>query len=289
MLTILGNLKINSPDKLQHLKDSFKSFDKVSDNWLINVRGPYRDQAIEYLKKQLGPRMILFQLLNDANGWINNALEMIQKAKHNYILIWNEDHLNLAPQTIYKNLVQEMQKSRSDYLPISWWHFGRFKKSFSGVKFNHQTYSDTAVLRIKDWVAIRKSGHSYYLISLLGIFRKEFLIAMMKKDINKWSPTLSRPIFTLSALINRIGFKVNPQSPFQFLNSLLGYKLSRYTHEAPFELEKDPSRIDILPLRLSLPTRELFASIDDDQGVPRYSLVSRGIYKHTTPVRNLGK
>ncbi len=213
---------------------------------------------------------------------------MLKKTKYNYILIWNEDHLNIAPQTSYKGLIREMQKVGSDYLPVSWWHFGRFKSTFNRVKLNSHRYTDSVLLRIKDWTNMRKSGHSYYLISLLGIFRKSFLIAMMKKDRNKWPPAFSRPIFSISALINGIGLKVNPQNLFQFINRIFGYRLSRYTHEAPFELEKDPSRIDMLPLRLSLPRRELFASIDDDQSVPKYSLISRGLYKRTTAVRNRG-
>ena len=289
MLTILGNLKINSSDKLQHLKDSYMSFNNISDDWLINIRGQCRDEAIDYLKKQLGPKIIVFDLLNDANGWINNALEMIPKAKHNYILIWNEDHLNLAPQAIYENITDEMRIDRSEYLPISWWHFGRFRKHFNRLTLHHHKNTDSKLLTKTDWISIKNAGHSYYLISLLGIFEKKFLIAMMKKDRNKWPHTFSRPIFSFSALLNKVGLDINPQNLFQLINKVFGYKLSRYTHEAPFELEKDPSRIDMLPLRLSLPKRELFVSIDDDQSTAGYSLISRNQYKYISPVRNPGK
>ena len=42
--------------------------------------------------------MVLFKLLDDDRGWLNNASEMLKSAKYDYVLLWNEDHMNVVPQ-----------------------------------------------------------------------------------------------------------------------------------------------------------------------------------------------
>ena len=51
MLTIFANIRINDCERLQHMKDSFLSFNTISDDWLINVRGKLREEAVLFLKE----------------------------------------------------------------------------------------------------------------------------------------------------------------------------------------------------------------------------------------------
>ena len=53
-----------------------------------------------------------------------------------------------------------------------------------------------------------------------------------------------------------------------------------YTHllDAPFACEVDSSQDWLKPIRSCLPKTELFASIDDDHGVPGSCLIARGLY-----------
>ncbi len=46
-LTIFANFRINDSEVLQRMKDSFLSFKDIdSKQWLINVRGKYKLQAL---------------------------------------------------------------------------------------------------------------------------------------------------------------------------------------------------------------------------------------------------
>ena len=74
MLTIFANMKIDSTVRLQHMKDSFLSFDTISDNWLINIRGKFRNDALgfflfqtQYLQQHLLPICVNLSLLHPFN------------------------------------------------------------------------------------------------------------------------------------------------------------------------------------------------------------------------------
>jgi hypothetical protein len=76
-----------------------------------------------------------------------------------------------------------------------------------------------------------------------------------------------------------LGIQVDEVAFFARVNKLFGNKFARYAKVTPHELEKDPYRTDILPIIIALSKRELFACIDDNNGVKGYSLIDRGIYK----------
>ena len=54
--------------------------------------------------------------------------------------------------------------------------------------------------------------------------------------------------------------------------------LRRWPKETPFDFEKKLKDIHWLPFRMSISKDELFACIDDDNGIKGYSLHSRGLY-----------
>jgi hypothetical protein len=282
MLTILANLKIDSPVKVQHLVASFLSFNKISDNWLINIRGSYRKETIKFLKSKLGNKMINFELLNDKKGWSKNSLEMLKTARNDYILIWNEDHLNVSPQSVYKKVVLEMEKKKADYLFLSWWRFGKYRKAFNAIPLKEEKYIDFLYLTRDKWKLVLKNEYPYYLISLVGIFRKKFLRKLLSDNSIKLPTKATYLVFALARLINRIGIKIERQKFYQMINELFFFRLRKYSDETPFEVEKGPERYDMLPIRLAVPKFELFACIDDDLGVPGYQLIKRGLYPPRT-------
>jgi hypothetical protein len=112
MITILGNIRINSLSRLEHFKNSFFSFKELSDDWVINIRGTFRDEAISFLRSELNNKLNLFTLLNDNRGWITNALEMLNVAKYQYILVWNEDHMNISTTDHIISVIKEMRTGK---------------------------------------------------------------------------------------------------------------------------------------------------------------------------------
>jgi hypothetical protein len=274
MLTVFGNLLINSEKKLQYLKDSFLSFNTISDNWLINVRGEYRDQAIDFLTKNLDDKIELFELLDDRRGWSKNALEMLEKAKNDYILIWIEDHINLAPQDIYKEIVKELNQDKVDHLLYSWWLDGHVRKKYDKIGFKQFNYIDTIEITSNNW------NNNGDLVSLISIVHKDFFRKLLEEDVRKWPRLFGRIVHKLIYLPNYIGFKIPDVKYFEYVNHhIFKNKLPKFPKETPFNIEKEPYRIDLLPMKIAFPKRELFACIDDDFLTEGYSLQSRGLYK----------
>lgn len=278
MLTIFANIRINDEDGLEHLKDSFHSFDTVSDDWLINIRGTLRTKAIDFLTKELGDKMRLFQLLDDSRGWIVNALEMLPYAKYEYILFWNEDHLNTAPQNEIVGAVKEMEARHADYLLYSWWMSGKAREAFALLPLERGEFIDTIQLTKERWAQVRANGYPYYLLSLCGIYRKGFFKQLLLKDRAKLPMFCTKNLYRAMTLMNRLGVKFSQRKYFHLINKLLFHKLRRFTKEAPFDLEKGPDRTDVLPFTIALPKKELFACIDDDLDMPGYQLIKRGKY-----------
>lgn len=281
-------MRINEPERLQHMKDSFVSFKDISDDWIINIRGKLRDEATAFLKENLGDKLSIFEFLDDSMGWIVSALEMLKVAKYDYVFMWNEDHLNIAHQELYDTIVSEMTKADADYIGYSWWIFGKDRRFFDRFdsELDMQCYDNIDIIDMtpKKWKILIKSGYSYFLMSLCGIYKKDFLRKMMIRDKNKLPIFLTKFLFKAMGLINILGIRFNTKKGFRCVNRFFRYKLRRYPKETPFELEKDETRIDMLPLRIALVRQELFACIDDDLNVHGYSLISRGLYK--TSVKN---
>ena len=278
MLTIFANIRINDEDGLQHLKDSFRSFDTISDDWLINVRGTLRREAIDFLKANLRERMTLFELLDDSRGWINNALQMLPKAKYDYLLIWNEDHLSVASQDKLRETIEEVIAKRVDYLLYSWWMFGRGRNAFNTLPLDYGKHVDTLELTKEIWNEARLKGYPYYLLSLCGVYRKEFFERLLRGDRVKLPMFFTKNLYRVMTLLNRLGLDFSQKKYFHLINKLCFHKLRRFIKETPFDLEKAPDRIDILPFRLALAKEELFACIDDDLDIPGYQLIKRGKY-----------
>src|SRR4051812_38952078 len=125
MLTVFANMLINSDERFEHLKDSFESFKDTSDDWLINIRGVKRKEVIAFLRERLGARATFFELLDDSRGWTTNAFAIAKHAKYPYVLLWNEDHMNIAPQEYIRRVVEEMKEKNAELLIYSWWNRGK--------------------------------------------------------------------------------------------------------------------------------------------------------------------
>ena len=255
MLTVFANIRINDPERLQHMKDSFYSFRSISDNWVINVRGSQRQQAVDFLKKELGNQITLFELLDDKRGWIQNTLKMLPSVKYDYMLVWNEDHICLAEPDEIKGVVNEMKDHNVVYLPYTWWFFGKIKKGLEALPFNHARFIDHVTLSSDDWKKATDKGYPYGLIALCGIFKVTFFKQLMLLDKYKLPLFLTTNFYRFATVLNKIGISFNQRKAFNTVNKLLFHKLRRYSKETPFDLEKDRSRTEILPLKVAWPKK----------------------------------
>jgi hypothetical protein len=292
MLTIFANLKIDTPIKIQHLKDSFFSFNTISDNWLINVRGKQREEALSFLRQELGEKMIEFSLLDDAKGWSANALQMIKSAKYNYLLIWNEDHLNIAPQDVYEKIIKEMNLAKVEYLGIS---FFKNNIALKEIPFDHYQYIDYVFMTGANWArAINNEdgGYKPFLLSLSGIYDKRLFQKLLLEDYIDFSALFRKKIRQSLLFIARCLFlkkilrRYYKKVAVAVNNSAKLYSVPEFSIKTPFNLERNQYRTELLPLRYAIPRQELFACIDDDNAVPGSSLISQGLYNSDLTTKN---
>ena len=242
-LTVFANFSIDSEERFLRLKDSFFSFSKGNiDNWVINIRGNFKEQVKIFLTAHINTKVDIF--FNESeNGWCADTLNLIPYIKNKVIFFWIEDHICIKDINYFNNLVDQIYKYNIDYLLYSFFHQGKLltnTKFIDCVSLNHFCYFDY-------------NETNYNKLDLL--YKKEniahdYLISA--------ASFLSLDLFKKNISISEKKFKYNSKLPFNFERSF-------------FEKE-------ILPFRNAILNEELFVSIDDDHGEKGYSLISRGQY-----------
>lgn len=238
-LTVFANFRINDEERFIRMKDSFMSFCDISaQKWIINVRGVHKLNTIFFLREQLGEKLSP-HILESSKGWFYDSRQLIGEIKTDFVMIWIEDHISLRDAESYTNILEEMAKSGSDYLNYTWWFFGQARKVYDRIEKKEYQFIDTFELDKHKQENLDFIGRRPFIISLPSIFSKELFLKIIEKD--------------------------DP-------------KLRRWPKETPFDFEKDGCDFHWLPIKMAIAKEELFASIDDDQGISGYSLQSRGLY-----------
>ena len=221
------------------MRDSFLSFKDIdAQRWVINVRGKYNFETLFFLHDHLGDKLSA-HVLEGRKGWFNDTRQLLEEIDTDYVLFWVEDHLNLVDVLIYDGILKEMAESKSEYLNYTWWFLGHSPKVYDGIPKREYGHIKAFVLDTNNAKNLSLFGRLPYLISIPSIFStKLFKKIACKKD----------PIFR------------------------------RWPKETPFDFEKKGTDYHWLPINMAISKAELFACIDDDQGIPGYSLQSRGLY-----------
>jgi hypothetical protein len=238
-LTVFANFRINDEERFTRMKDSFNSFSNISaQKWLINVRGIFKQDTILFLKEQLGDKLSP-HTLESGKGWFYDSRQFINEINSDYVLVWNEDHINLVEPAIYDQILYEMAESVSEYLNYTWWFLGHTRKVYDTIIKTEYKTIETFILDKSNFNGLTLLGRTPFIISMPSIFSKNFFFKILKKN--------------------------DP-------------KLRRWPKETPFDFEKNEKDLHWLPIKMAISKMELFACIDDDNGIPGYSLQSRGLY-----------
>ena len=239
-ICVFANFFIDNEERLQRMKDSFKSFKGIDAfEWRINVRGSLKEKAGGFLLNELGTRLYL-NYLNSKKGWFNDSLQILNGCQSDYVFFWVEDHICLVQPEIIKEIISEMKDLRADQCLYSFLH-NQHTKIFQVVP------PDNVGSLIDVWTINRKSasiiqrtlGKDFYVTSMDTIMRRDIFLKIL-------------------------------HSPKPFI--------SRWPIHFPFDFEKLYNDGAIRDIRIALPKLEIFACIDDDHGVDGYSLISRGVY-----------
>ena len=94
-LCIFANFFIDNEERLQRMKDSFNSFrDSNPNEWRINIRGRLKQEAGNYLLKELGGRLNL-NYIETKKGWFHDSFFFMKDVKSDFIA--DEINLKLHP------------------------------------------------------------------------------------------------------------------------------------------------------------------------------------------------
>jgi hypothetical protein len=97
-ITVFANFKIDSQERLLRMKDSYHSFkNKKINQWIINIRGKYKQSAIKFLDKQINKKLNL-STMESRNGWLFDSKILSKKILNDYIFLWTEDHICICGQ-----------------------------------------------------------------------------------------------------------------------------------------------------------------------------------------------
>ena len=94
-LTIFANFFINNEERLQRMKDSFKSFENINPSeWVINIRGEYKFEAGDFLENEIGDKLFL-SYYNSGYGWFYDSRKIYKNITSQFVMYWIEDHILL--------------------------------------------------------------------------------------------------------------------------------------------------------------------------------------------------
>jgi hypothetical protein len=167
-ITIFANFYIDNEERFLRMKDSHKSMKQiVVDRYVVNVRGRFSDQAIEYLKQNIQSLSIF--AMESPTGWFHDTSLLLPMIRTPYVLLWIEDHICMEPEGI-NEIVNRMAECNADLLTYSFWQNGKFLQRYSEIEQVEAgviTWFDHSVE--VNFKLINKS----YLISYASIIKKE--------------------------------------------------------------------------------------------------------------------
>lgn len=132
-ITIFANFYIDTEERLLRMQDSFLSFYLVKPSkWVVNIRGKFKHRAATFLRKHLDEELTL-TFLHSKTGWFYDTASLLQYINTKYLMIWMEDHINIAGIDYYKSVLEDIEStdidllyytfhnidSRYDHIPIS--------------------------------------------------------------------------------------------------------------------------------------------------------------------------
>jgi hypothetical protein len=244
-VTVFANFRIDSEERFIRMCDSLSSFKSCDiKEWVINVRGSYKNAVIQYLNSKINKSDLTIFNLESKAGWFFDSKIMSDSITGDYVLFWIEDHILIGGVDRLNLIFLDLKRNDVDYLEYSWFGDGLGIETFKGLDMreasslffiNYDKYSHR--LRLENCREL--IGRPIYIISGVGIFRKSLFLKL-----------------------------VNTRDP-------LFRRWSKYT---PFDFEKRWDDTHWLPFVQGVPKAELFASIDDDNLYRGASMISRGLY-----------
>lgn len=284
MPTLLINIKIDLREKFDLFKVTLSDLSGIFGEYHIKVRGAYSQECIEYIQRQLGNEIHLYQELQESD-WVEATLVMLDQVKTRSVFLYFEDHKLLGTRQDLEKTLLDFDKYNLDYLCYSF-----FKASQLGVKnllpleVTQRELFHEFDLTAQNISLVGKISPGYYTFSLLSLISVKYFREVLSAE-NKPIKIFGRKVVSL---IIRLFPYPQYRAVFKTINhslSSLSARLCIYPPSSPFNLEKmwfeSPFPIEE-SWKFGILKDELFANHDDDNGAYGESLIKRGLYPFTT-------
>src|SRR3989338_2054632 len=282
MVTAICNIYINSEAKLGLFKETFPFVYPISDNWLVYIRGKFKQEAIEHIRSSFNDvedRCIFFESLYD-DDWAKSTTRMLEKSKYDYIYVFLEDHFLLKPIDHFKKVIRDMIKNNIDYFQYSFFNIGLPIYSIEHLYPDVTDYLCAFEFDSEKLPVLRKTNKAFYPYSLTSVSSKKYFNHLLSIE-NKY--IIKVPIL-IQALMENIFFFYPRNRVFWLtinkLFSIINIRFVIYPRATPFNLEKSLFDCDeeLLPIKVGGLKEEIFANWDDDNKLSNSSLIKRGLY-----------
>ena len=143
LLTIFANFRIDSEERMMRMIDSYRSFsDSDVGNWVINIRGPWKDKAAAFLEDALGSKLKLYSLAS-SEGWFHDSRRMLSDIDADYVFFWIEDHVNTNKEPkILNTICSELKRCDVDSLLYSWHFYREAYRNIARTRIDMIEWSD---------------------------------------------------------------------------------------------------------------------------------------------------
>ncbi len=291
MVTVICNVYINSVEKCTLFKQTFPRVYKVSDNWLINIRGKYREDVVKYIEDNFpdsNENCVFFPGLDDGD-WAKSTRKMLERSKYDYVYVFLEDHFLLKPISHLKDVIRDMENNNIDYFQYSFFNVGLHTNSIEKIYPDYTDFFCSFILDAERLCEAKENHRYFFPYSLASVASKHYFLRLLEVEEKK---IIKVPI-VFQEILEKIFLHYPRNRSFWFvINKIIkkiGLRLTIYSPATPFNLEKslfDFDR-DLMPIKVGVLREELFANWDDDNGISDSSLIKRGLYPLSFVIENV--
>jgi hypothetical protein len=275
---LLINIRIDSKEKFEFFKVTLSDVAGLFEECHIKMRGRYAAECVQFARDLLRDTVRSYEDLQEKD-WVAATLDMLRHVRCRSLFLYFEDHKLVASRERLAQTLACFDREKLDYLCYSF--FKACKLDVRNIlplgPVQHDVLSEFEFTRQSAGL-IGRISPNHYTFSLVSIASVEYFKAILQSE--NWSRKIYSRVF--NGILARI-VPLGRRRVLQKMNRVLGRfgaTLCLYDPSSPFNLEK--VWYEPLPRgrawKYAVPSQELYANYDDDNGVYAESLIKRGLY-----------
>jgi hypothetical protein len=280
MPAILVNIYINSEKKFEIFKVTISEVITEFSECHIKIRGAYSSECIKFLDANFNKEILYYQDL-PGQDWAYDTRKMLKYVTSRSVFLYFEDHKLVGSKEYFKGILNDFDELLLDYLSYSFFKASKLSiKNILPYQIKSNERLSTFDINFAISNGLGKISPYYYLFSLPSIISVRYLNLLLKNEnvrlkisCNILSRVIKRlmPYPQYRNCISKINYFLYPLRIRYFLTGI----------DSPHDVEKlwsERLNYQLENCTYGLPSTELFANYDDDNGGIGESLIKRGLY-----------